>query len=313
MAISSKKVVVSVLVVVIALVIVEVALRQFFGLGDMLLFQADSSFEYIAQPNQDKTRFGNRILSNEYSMRSLPLKGSDTCIVLGFGDSILNGGSLTDQDSVATAIVENRFQQGGANSFRFLNVSAGSWGPDNCAAYLKRYGAFGAKMIVLFVSSHDAHDMMTFENTVGVHESYPDKQFPLAMGELMVRYVWPRFINMIGQAMAEEKPNDLMINKNGTGFNSGFEFFLDYTQKNNIPFLICLHAEKIEVEQGKFNSQGQEILKFCSDNNIKVITGLEIAESVKDFRDGIHLNARGQGRWAEALIPEIRKTVQSCL
>src|SRR5687767_2589355 len=124
MAISSKKVVVSVLVVVIALVIVEVALRQFFGLGDMLLFQADSSFEYIAQPNQDKTRFGNRILSNEYSMRSLPLKGSDTCIVLGFGDSILNGGSLTDQDSVATAIVENRFQQGGANSFRFLNVSA---------------------------------------------------------------------------------------------------------------------------------------------------------------------------------------------
>src|SRR5688572_12999370 len=178
MAIKSKKVVVSILSVILAFVLVELALRKFFGLGDMLLFQADSSFEYIAQPNQDKTRFGNRILSNEYSMRSQPIKESDSCIVLGFGDSILNGGSLTEQDSLATAIVENRLQQGGSNAFRFLNVSAGSWGPDNCAAYLKRYGSFNAKMIVLFVSSHDAHDMMTFENTVGVHESYPDKQFP---------------------------------------------------------------------------------------------------------------------------------------
>lgn len=43
-----------------------------------------------------------------------------------------------------------------------LNISAGSWGPDNCAAYLKHYGLFGAKAMSLLVSSHDAMILWTF-------------------------------------------------------------------------------------------------------------------------------------------------------
>ena len=101
-----------------------------------------------------------------------------------------------------------------------------------------------------------------------------------------------------------------MINKNGIGFNSGFDFFKDYTEKNQIPFLLCLHAESAEVKAGKFNKQGEEILRFCEKNGIKVISGFEIGEELMDFRDHIHLNERGQKRWAKALGKEIQATTE---
>jgi lysophospholipase L1-like esterase len=298
------------LLAIISLVGAEIALRKLWGLGDMtIVFQEDTDFEYIAQPNQDKVRFGHRVIYNEHSMRSLPLQDTDECVVLGFGDSVINGGTLTDQDSLATTIVENRYQRDYANGFRFLNISAGSWGPDNCAAYLKKYGSFDAKMIILFVSSHDAHDNMTFEKTVGVHQSYPERPYPLAMFELIDRYIKPRLLGALGDSIGTD---GLMINKNGDGFNPGFEFFKNYSRDHNIPLVVCLHAEMKEVEGGKFNEQGEEILAFCAKNDIKVISGLDIGESPSDFRDDIHINESGQKRWASALYTEIYNTIKDC-
>jgi hypothetical protein len=293
------------LLAVMFLIFFELILRKGWGFGDMLLFQQDDGFEYIAQPNQDHMRFGNRIIYNEYSMRSNSLSSDDQCIILGFGDSVINGGALTDHDSLATTLVEHQLNKG----FRFLNVSAGSWGPDNCAGYLKKFGDFKARMIVLFVSSHDAHDNMTFEKTVGYHESYPNRQYPLAIIELFAKYLIPRLISKFQQ---ESTLDPLMINKHGTGFNTGFEFFKEYTSQHNIPFLICLHLEKQEVADNKFNAQGEEILEYCQANNIKVITGLEIGEKETHFRDDIHLNEQGQKLWAKVLLNEIKDTVGNC-
>lgn len=272
----------------------------------MVLFDDDPAIEYIARPNQDRMRFGNKIIYNEFSMRSKPIQRSDSCIVLGFGDSVVNGGALTDQDSLATSIVENRL----GDDFRFLNVSSGSWGPDNCAAYLRKFGHYKAKLIVLFVNSHDAHDNMTFEKTVGVHESYPDAQYPLATAELIDKYLLPRLRQALGSAAEED---NLMINKGGKTFNTGFQYFLDYSRTNNVPLLIFHHAELAEVEQSKFNDQGEEIINFCKANNIRYISGLDNGESKEDFRDQIHINEHGQKRWSKILENELRQTLQGCI
>jgi hypothetical protein len=295
---------------VIACIGAEIALRKLWGFGDMtILFQEDPAFEYIAQPNQDKVRLGNRVVYNQYSMRSLPVRDADKCIILGFGDSVINGGALTDQDSLATTIVENELNQKIGSGFRFLNISAGSWGPDNCAAYLEKHGSFNAKMIILFVSSHDAYDNMTFEKTVGVNQSYPHEPYPLALLELIDRYLKPRLLSIFEN---DPETDGLMINKDGTKFNPGFEFFKNYTQAHSIPFIVCLHAESKEVETGKYNSQGEEILAYCASNNIKVISGLEIGEQLSDFRDQIHINESGQKRWANSLYNEIYQTIETC-
>ncbi len=306
----SRVLIIFLVFVLIASIGTEIILRKVWGFGEMsILFQEDPDFEYIAQPNQDKVRFGNTVFYNEYSMRSQPLRKEDGCIVLGFGDSVINGGTLTDQDSLATTIVEKQLQDQVSNKARFLNVSAGSWGPDNCAAYLDKYGSFNAKMIILFVSSHDAYDNMTYEKIVGVHQSYPDKPYSLAIVEVLDRYLKPRLLNAVGQS---SQVDELMINKKGTEFNAGFEFFKNYTREHGIPFVVCLHAERREVEAGRFNAQGEEILAFCAKNDIKVISGLQIGEELKDFSDEVHINEIGQKRWAKALYDEVRKTIETC-
>lgn len=297
------------LIFLIAFIVVEVGLRKLYGFGNMnILFQEDPAFEYIAKPNQDKVRFGNKVFYNQFSMRSMPVTEKDACIVLGFGDSVINGGTIIDQDSLATTITEKRLQQEIGNGVRFLNISAPSWGPDNCAAYLKKYGSFNAKMIVLFVSSHDAHDNMTFEKTVGVHESYPEQPYPLAVLEVLDRYIKPRVMGLLNS----KKTDDLMINKNDSQFSPGFDFFRNFAKKNNIPLMICLHAEMEEVEQRKFNSQGEEILNYCANYNIPVITGLQIGEAAGDFVDYIHLNGKGQARWAKAWYQQVSEIVKAC-
>jgi len=295
-----QKQILVILVVVVAVVAVpEIILRKMWGFGDMVLFQEDKNFEYIALPNQNRLRFGKKSVYNEYSMRSYPLNSQDTCLVLGFGDSVLNGGTIVDQDSLATTIVDTQLGAGQ----RFLNISAGSWGPDNCAEYLKKYGDFKPIMLILFVSSHDAHDNMTREKTVGEHVSYPDKQYPLATLELIFKYVIPRVFGL-GQGH-----NALMINKNGDGFNSGFEFFNTYAREHSIPLVVCLHAETSELEQNKFNKQGEEIINFCKEHNLRLISGLEIGERASQYRDKIHLNEQGQKLWSTVLLQEIKNTV----
>ena len=159
---------------IVLLFILEVFLRQYFGFCNTVLIREDADFEYIAQPNQDRFRFRNHIKYNSFSMRSEAVD-SAAVLILGFGDSVINGGVLTDQDSLATTILSDSLTKIHRNKIQFLNVSAGSWGPDNCFAYLKKYGDFGAKSIYLFVSSHDAYDNMNFEKIVDVSESLPSK------------------------------------------------------------------------------------------------------------------------------------------
>ncbi|HEX6224177.1 MAG TPA: hypothetical protein VFZ52_07190 [Chryseolinea sp.] len=304
-----RKLIFTASVLVVLFIILEVSLRKLYGFGNMnILFQEDAAFEYIAKPNQDKVRFGNKVIYNEFSMRSLPLTENDNCVVLGFGDSVLNGGTVIDQDSLATTITERQLQNEMGAGIRFLNISAPSWGPDNCAAYLKKYGAFNAKMIILLVSSHDAYDNMTFEKTVGVHESYPEQPYSLAVLEVMDRYIKPRIMGWFDT----KETNDLMINEKGGQFSAGFDVFKNFAEKNNIPLIVCLHAERGEVEEGKFNPQGQEILDYCAKNNIPVISGLQIGEAPGDFLDYIHLNTRGQARWAKGWYQKISEGIGAC-
>lgn len=180
----------------------------------------------------------------------------------------------------------------------------GSWGPDNCAAYLKEKGLFGAKAMFLLVSSHDAHDNMNFEPVVGKSASYPDKQYWCAWAELICRYVWPRTIGkLFAQPAAESDDPDQKVLKsiNGTGidkkgktFNPGFNQLKQMADDAGIPLILCLHPDKDEQVAGKYNEQGKEIIAWCKNNNITPI--LELNEGIKldMFRDGIHTNEKGQ-------------------
>ncbi len=284
----------------------EVFLREYLGFCDTVLIKRDTDFEYIASPNQNRFRLRNYIEYNSFSMRSEPLSKTSKKI-LGFGDSVINGGVQTDQKDLATTILSDTLSKLENQEVQFLNISAGSWGPDNCFAYLKKYGDFNCNQIFLFVSSHDAFDNMSFDNIVGVNPSFPDKQYSIAIIELVERYLIPGIESLFKKDTSNHEVLGINKRKKNTPFNTGFKSFLDYTNKNNIPFTIYLHADQNEIIKGKYNKHGQEIISFAKTNNIKLIQDLDNGLKLSDFRDEIHINAEGQKKLAHILLNEIQK------
>lgn len=290
--------------IIILILCIEVFLRLYFGFCDTVLMKEDPDFEYIAQPNQQRFRFRNHIIYNSLSMRSEEVDSSSIKI-LGFGDSVINGGVLTDQDSLATKILSDSLTKFYGRNVQFLNISAGSWGPDNCYAYLKKFGDFGAKSIFLFVSSHDVYDNMNFEKIIDNHESFPSKQYSFALYELIDRYLLPRIKSKLKNNQTET--DDLGINKkkDDSTFNSGFASFVAYSKNKGIALTIYLHADKNELKSGVYNSQGQEIIRFAKENSIPIILDLQNGLEMSDFRDNIHLNNKGQKKLANTIIKYI--------
>ena len=288
-----------VLILFVCLIICELYLRYNLGMCDAPLYCHSDSYEYIAAPNQNGKRFGNRYHINSFSQRSEE-PDSTKVIILGLGDSILFGGSLTDQDSLATSLITNN-----KNNFQVLNISAGSWGPDNCAAYLTEKGVFDAQAMFLVASSHDAYDNMSFKRVVGVHPAYPEKKFSSAFAELITRYIFPK-INKVLTTTFSLNPNqmgnfDVEIKKNGVVFNSGFDQLKQIAEKANIPFFIYLHADKSECTAQRYNQQGQKIIEWADSNEIDIILDLDQGIDITDYRDVIHINNSGQKKLAKVI------------
>lgn len=82
----------------------------------------------------------------------------------------------------------------------------------------------------LLVSSHNAHDNITFEPVVGIHPSYPKENYKLAYRELLDRYILPR----IFKKKSKKLDPDQQVNAN----------------------------TEIDIKKdGEYNEQGKEIIK----------------------------------------------------
>lgn len=290
--------------VAVFLVAAEVVLRVEWGFTKAPLYYESNAYEYMAQPNQDGYRFGNHYHYNSFSQRSEEPDSTKT-IVLGLGDSVIFGGVMTDQDSLATSLFSAE------TGMQMLNISAGSWGPDNCAAYLREKGLFGAKAMLLLVSSHDAHDNMDFQKVVGVHEAYPDKQYTLAFGELLIRYIWPKTIGKLvggGKLLDPDKQvlNGIGIHKSGKVFNPGFNQLKSMADSAQITLIVCLHPDQEELQVGAYNEQGKEIISWCKNNKVQLIEELKEGITKDMYRDGIHTNAKGQRFEADLMMKFIK-------
>lgn len=319
----------TVFIVLLFIIVTESILRYVFGFCNAPLYLEDPDFEYVYAPNQNHFRFRNVVRTNEVSMRSEPISASDTTVILLIGDSVINGGNPTDHNELASTILEKKLTEKFKRKIRVLNISAGSWGPDNAFAFLKKKGTFNADLICLVTSSHDAYDNMSFNKIVGVFINYPNRQYKIGIYEFYDRYWWmveyyaqfyfEEFINwfknkpkptqslkvveMDSTATSSLSTNDI-IHKFGTTFNKGFQQLYDTTTAMKIPFMIYLHPEIVEIEQKKYDKQGLEIIEFANQRKIPMVLELEKKPNhTLLYRDQIHFNAEGQRYLANQLYP----------
>ena len=301
-------------VLFVLFIAIEIVLRFCFGFCDAVLYQSSPAYEYIALPNQHRYRFFSHIDYNSFSQRSEEPDSTKT-IVLGLGDSVIFGGTMLDQDCIATTLFSKE------TGMQMLNISSGSWGPDNCAAYLKEKGTFGAKAMVLVCSSHDAFDIMSHVPVVGIYPEYPDRQYKLAIWEVIDRYLIPRIKGWMGKSQlvdpdaqvvekvkSEERRvknsnalRDEGVAQKSLNFDPGFNLLLQISKEKNIPFFIYLHPEMGEVESKEYKEGGKLIIEWAKANDVKLVNGLDEGVTTSMFRDVIHLNEKGQRNLANSL------------
>lgn len=299
--INKRKIYIAISICFILIALLECTLRFVFGFCDAVLYQSSPAYEYIAQPNQHRYRFFSHIDYNSYSQRSDEPDSTKT-IVLGLGDSVIFGGTMLDQESIATTLFSKE------TGMQMLNISSGSWGPDNCAAYLKEKGTFGAKAMVLVCSSHDAFDVMSHMPVVGIYPNYPDKQYKLAIWEVIDRYLMPRIkVYFSGKQLldpdaqvVEKVKSDEGVAQKSFNFDPGFDQLLQISEEKHIPFFIYLHPEKGEVEKNEYKEGGKLIIDWANTHHVKLVDGLKEGVTTGMFRDVIHLNEKGQRNLADS-------------
>jgi hypothetical protein len=298
----------------------ELFARFYLGLGDPPLMQADPQIEYLFKPNQDCKRFGHRIKYNQYSMRSddvsVHKSAPNELRVLVVGDSVVNGGVQTDQSQLATSLLQTQLAQDLKRPVFVGNISAGSWGPPNELAYLKRYGLFDADAVVIVLSSHDYVDVPTFEPLVGVNPVFPDHKPVLALWEGFERYLLPRLKGGVAA-------NEGLAPATGPAKSADIETCMTAIREMvamgraaGAKVIIAQHLERDETLASPFPGHHEIEQEARHDG----ITPIELGTFFEQARrrgedpyrkgDHIHPNEVGQREIERALLPAIEEAVR---
>ncbi|MBD2387252.1 SGNH/GDSL hydrolase family protein [Cylindrospermum sp. FACHB-282] len=279
----------------------ELGLRSLFGFGNPLIYIRDEDIGYLLAPNQRTRRFGNRIEINEYSMRSGPINQTPApsrLRVLLLGDSIANGGWWTDQTQTISSLLMNSLAVAKAGNYQeveVLNASTNSWGPRNELAYLQKFGNFNAQALVLLINTDDLFATAPTSLVVGCDRNYPDSKPPLAIIEVLQRYVFSSKPIPEMQRLNNEDGDRVGVNL------EAMSKILALTQQSNSKFLLVMTPLLREI--GSPGSRDYEITArqrlrdFTESQQITYIDFLPIfQETTKEqdlYQDHIHLNSQG--------------------
>ncbi len=304
------------LVVIAAAILIGVELfaRFYLGLGTPPLSQAHPQIEYMFKPDQDVWRFGNRVKINAYGMRSddfPPDKADpDEFRVMVYGDSVINGGNLTDQNDLATSIIQDRLRESLGRPVVVGNISAGSWGPENLLAHAQTYGTFDADVILVVLSSHDAEDLAEFKPLSP--KTHPQEPPFSAVTEGMFRYL-PRFLpSWSGRRHAPAGMNTHpLTDAQKQQVEDALRRLVTLGRSSGAEVVLLLHWDRDEAKAGQSEPKQARLLRVAEDAGVPVVSVGEafrkqIDTGVSPYRDKIHPNATGQRVLADVMTQAIR-------
>jgi lysophospholipase L1-like esterase len=299
----------------LTLLALEGGLRLFFGFGTPPLYVADPAIGYLLAPNQRLRRFGNRIEINQYAMRSGPIQPERPATrlrLLMLGDSIVNGGWWTDQSRTLSALLEQGLK--GAlpadyDSVEVLNASANSWGPRNEAAYLERFGVFGAQVVLLVLNTDDLFSTQPTPLPVGCDRNYPDRKPVGAIAEVFHRYV-KKPVPIPGLKAIQSEPGDRV----GRNLEALHQIQQQVTAANGqlILAMTPLKREVLPPGPRDYERRARQRLNAWADSAqlpyLDFLTLFQQAEHPESlYRDHIHLSPTGNALVSNTLQQAVRE------
>jgi hypothetical protein len=285
-------------------------------LGDPPLSVADPQIEYLFKPSMSYRRLGNHIHYNAYSMRSEDFPAHrtspDELRVMVIGDSVINGGALTDDSQLATKLLESSLSRDLNRPVVVGNISAASWGPPNELAYAKKFGLFDADVVVVVLSSHDYADVPTFKPVIDIDPSFPSHRPLLAIQEAITRYLLPRLFSHGDASVPDESAAPAQ--KDIDQCVASVRQLIELAKSSGAAVVVALHLEAGE-KPGQ-EKHGQAILMHAAEaagaRMVDLGPAFNAARSrgQAPWRDGVHPSAAGQQIIAEALAPEIESVLR---
>ncbi len=292
----------------------ELVLRVGWGFGDPPLVQVDPDVGYLFKANQNLRRFGNRVIYNQYGLRSAPIQewpAPGRSRILCLGNSVTNGGTLTDQSLTYPYRLEAQLSARGVRA-ETLNASAGGWAPANELAFLRTRGTFHAQIAVLEIGTNDLCQKKAGPEVVG-SEDLPSQAPGSAIGELLTRYLWPRLTAAVRPAQPQQ-PIDCSSEMRTQVLRTIGDMIEESRRRGASP-VILLMPDRAEVENREdASSQRDGLFKLAQLEHVQLTDMLPrfrafAAHGELDFRDGVHPNPAGDQRMAEAVADMVLGTL----
>ena len=280
--------------------------RYVIGLGDPPLSVADPQIEYMFKPGTYH-RFGKRVSINPYHMRSddfTPARGATNELrVLVIGDSVANGGALVDQTEVASELLRDKLHRLLGRPVVTGNASAGSWGPPNEAAYVRRFGLYDADFVVLVFNSGDADDVPSGNPVVGVDPDHPGERPVSALLELVTRY-GPRYLPFLAPPPSLDTPtNEVQAH---AWCEASEKWLIAEARRRGARILVVLHYQRDEV--GKPEPPGLRLLRQWAEAAGAPVLSMDRPYADSPARNALfwnpgpmHLTAQGHQVMADTL------------
>ena len=315
---------VSFLLLGFCVVSLELFARFGLGLGTPPLSVTHPTIEYMFAPDQDVHRFHNHIKTNSAGMRSddVPaVKGDPSEFrVLVLGDSVVNGGSLTDHEQLATTILQKRLREEMQRPVWVGNASAGSWGPQNLLAWVDAYGFYDADVVVLEVAAHDIADFPEFSSLSPL--THPQEQPFSATAEGFQRYFMRRVRRYFqgtpaaGEVNVERHHGEAAVEAlKGEQAFLAFNELLRRVGASGARAIVLYHPERDERPDGENAPARHAFEAAAAEHGAGFLMTVPFAAEVssterREFRDPIHLSVEGQLEVAEVLQRAILPVTQ---
>ncbi len=305
----------------------ELTARWVLGLGDPPIYRLDAEIEYELEPSRTYRRFGNTFSVNAMGMRSREFSatrsGPGELRVLLVGDSIVNGGARVDQGDLATEKLRSLLLASHTGGVEVGNLSAGSWGPVNQLAAVRRHGLMDASVLLIVLNSGDVDDVPGLEP---IGPQWPTRSPMLALQELISNYV-PRAVARVWPASVPVARSESQRQQDVQRSRAAFRELVELARSRGVGVGLIQHVSASEVES-KPDTREETITGWAREMDVPVWSMRPALQAMGSAGGGggweqaylpgdrVHLSAEGQGVLAkilkeatDALLPKTGKEI----
>jgi lysophospholipase L1-like esterase len=277
-----------------------------FGLGKVVLYDANPIYGYRAQPNQIVARKPHRVVK----INNLGLRAEQDWDpkdfnhkILFLGDSVTYGGSYISNDQLFSSLVGKKIPTYAAG-----NAGVNGWGVNNVHAFIKEMEFLPAQVYVTMFPEGDFYRGL---NRIGGQPFWTRKPH-YALEELSQFFIYKIHLKKtpVIDFYSSDAPEKTKIVEIAV---RNLKELDDYLKQNDRDHLIYISPSQSQVLQ---NSQEDKIIKdLLQKHGLKVVyikdhlkhlTNKDIKEC---YHDEIHLSAKGHQVWADVIFKDVEDVI----